>query len=56
MLRAAWGVPLGLGPTTDAQLRAAKVLWIVGVARIPTAGVPQMHAPELQPPSPVFFS
>ena len=40
MLRAAWGVPLGLGPTTDAQLRAAKVLWIVGVARIPPAGVP----------------
>lgn len=30
-VRACWGVPAGPGPTTGAQLRAARVLWIVGV-------------------------
>lgn len=30
-VRAYWGVPAGPGPTTGAQLRAARVLWIVGV-------------------------
>jgi len=40
-VRACWAVPAGPGPTTGAQLRAARVLWIVGVG---PAGAPPGRA------------
>jgi len=50
-MRACWAVPAGPGPTTGAQLRAARVLWIVGVG---PAGAPPDPAarPVLAQPRP----